>query len=96
MFLLQTVGSSLKQLTKQYMQPQQHPSEKHQIGQGELAQLEQPLFQHALHQKEEHTPVYHELSYRFTMYHVYYELVLRRKQNHIKDIIKIGALSSNH
>ena len=80
MFLLQTVGSSLKQLTKQYMQPQeyqQHPSEKHQMEQEAPAPLEQPLFQHALHQKEEHTPVYHEQSYRFTMYHVYYKLVLR-------------------
>ena len=44
------------------MQPQeyqQHRSGKHQMEQEELAQLEQPLFQHTLHQKEEHTPVYH-------------------------------------
>ena len=40
--------------TKQDMQPQeyrQHPLEKHQMGQEELAQLEQPLFQHTLHHK---------------------------------------------
>ena len=47
-------------------------------------------------ERRAHTCIPQTVVQTCTMYHVYYELVLRRKQNHIQDSIKIGAFSPNH